>query len=686
MRKLQSSLVRRADLVFACKTFLAAMLALLAALWLDLPRPYWAMATVYITSQPFAGATSSKALYRVLGTLVGATATVALVPNLVAAPELLCLAMALWVGLCLYLSLLDRQPRSYAFMLAGYTVALIGFPAVADPAGIFDTALARVEEITLGIVCATLVSTIVLPRNVAPAVATRADGWLTDARRLARDVLGGGNTESALRGQRPRLATDAVEIDALAGHLAYDRGTDANTVRGLQRLRLHMLMLLPLLASITDRMAALGVRVREQREGLAQLLDRLAHWLATDTDERQPTEQLRAAIAAQRPNLDADSSWEQIMLASLLIRLRELVDISSDCRALERAIAEGSDSTAVPLAFQPESGVVVSRHRDHALAVWSAAGAALAILLCCALWIATGWADGASAPMMAAVGCSFFAAQDDPAKGISSFGWWSLVSIIVVGAYLFAIIPAISHIEMLIAALAPAFLLYGFLIARPTTSFIGMALAANTATLLALQSTYSADFASYANSAIAFMIGMVMATVVTRLARSVGADWIARRLMKTGWTTLAVTAERRGRNDRAAFAGLMLDRLGLLAQRLAAITESDRSDVENLSQLRVGINVIDLRRARRLLAPPTLEAIDAMLSALATAARKHAGGAMPDELLTRIDLALAQAVSEPAGQAREDALIGITGIRRGLFPHASAYEGGPSDNQRRLVA
>jgi uncharacterized membrane protein YccC len=690
MRKLQSFLIRHADLVFACKTFLAAVLALLAALWLDLPRPYWAMATVYITSQPLAGATSSKALYRVLGTLVGAAATVALVPNLIDAPELLCLGMALWVGLCLYLSLLDRQPRSYAFMLAGYTVALIGFPAVADPGGIFDTALARVEEITLGIICATLVSTIVLPRNVAPAVARRIDGWLEDAKHLASAALAGRSDDAALRAQRLRLATDAVEIDALAGHLAYDRGTDSNTIRGLQMLRLHMLMLLPLLASITDRMAALGSDFRKARAAPAQLLDRLAHRLATDIDEGQPTEQLRAAIAAQRPNLDADASWHQIMLTSLLIRLRELVDILSDCRTLERAIAAGSEVGQVALAFQPESGavvsVMVSRHRDHALALWSAAGAAIAILLCCALWIATGWADGASAPMMAAVGCSFFAAQDDPAKGISSFGWWSLVSILVVGAYLFAIIPAISHIEMLIAALAPAFLLYGFLVARPKTNFIGMALAANTATLLALQSTYGADFASYANSAIAFLIGMVMATVVTKLARSVGAEWIARRLMKTGWTTLAVTAEQRGLNDRAAFAGLMLDRLGLLAQRLAAIAESDRSDVENLSQLRVGINVIDLRRARRLLAPLTLEAIDDMLSALATAARKHAGGTMPEELLAKIDMALAEAVREPAGQPREDALIGITGIRRGLFPHAPAYEGGPSSNQRRLVA
>ena len=76
-------LVRHADIVFALKTFAAAMLALVIALWLDLPHPYWAMATVYITSQPLAGATSSKAFYRVLGTVLGASVTVAMVPNLV---------------------------------------------------------------------------------------------------------------------------------------------------------------------------------------------------------------------------------------------------------------------------------------------------------------------------------------------------------------------------------------------------------------------------------------------------------------------------------------------------------------------------------------------------------------------------------------------------------------------------
>ncbi|MFK5143387.1 FUSC family protein, partial [Klebsiella pneumoniae] len=89
-----------------------------------------------------------------------------------------------WVGVCLYVSLLDGTPRSYVFMLAGYTVALIGFPSVSDPGAIFDTAVARVEEISLGIICASLVSTIVFPRSVAPAVAGRVDDWLSDARQL----------------------------------------------------------------------------------------------------------------------------------------------------------------------------------------------------------------------------------------------------------------------------------------------------------------------------------------------------------------------------------------------------------------------------------------------------------------------------------------------------------------------
>ncbi|HEX2943629.1 MAG TPA: FUSC family protein, partial [Rhodopila sp.] len=88
------------DWLFACKAFLAAMLALYVAVSLGLQRPYWAMASAYIAMQPLSGATRSKAIFRGCGTIAGASAAVVLVPPLSNAPALLSLALALWTGVC----------------------------------------------------------------------------------------------------------------------------------------------------------------------------------------------------------------------------------------------------------------------------------------------------------------------------------------------------------------------------------------------------------------------------------------------------------------------------------------------------------------------------------------------------------------------------------------------------------
>jgi hypothetical protein len=179
----------RAEILFSTKSFAAAMLAMYLASRAGLPRPFWALMTTYVVAHPLAGAVRSKALYRFCGTLIGSIATVLLVPALSNAPELLTLVLALWVGLCLCISLFDRTPRSYVFMLAGYTAALIGFPSVQTPLALFDTAVARVEEIGLGIFCATLVHSLVLPAGLAPTVLGLLDRTLVDARKWLGDLL-----------------------------------------------------------------------------------------------------------------------------------------------------------------------------------------------------------------------------------------------------------------------------------------------------------------------------------------------------------------------------------------------------------------------------------------------------------------------------------------------------------------
>ncbi len=353
--------------LFSIKTFAAAMLALSIGFWLDLPKPYWALATVYIASQPLSGATRSKAVFRAIGTLVGSAAAVALVPNLVNAPPLLVAAISLWSGLCLYLSLLDRTPRSYVFMLAGYTTAIVGFPAVGAPDTIFDLALARTEEILVGIACAALVSSLVFPRAVGPVVAERIEAWLRHAKASSRDALGdAGPTEEA---RWLRLAADATEIENMAAHLAFDMMAAPRAVSHIQKLVPRMLMLLPVLSAISDRLGELA-SLGGVSPDIEALLARASDWLNPE-HAGDPAEgaRLRRDIDARALAPLNTASWRDLMETGLFVRLRELLELHADCRVLAAALAMDSGSLSAPLLFQIEARVERARHDDHGAAL-----------------------------------------------------------------------------------------------------------------------------------------------------------------------------------------------------------------------------------------------------------------------------------------------------------------------------
>jgi uncharacterized membrane protein YccC len=680
MNQPSSFWARHAALVFALRTFAAAMLALSIALWLDMPRPYWAMASVYITSNPLTGATWSKAVYRMLGTLVGTAATIALVPNLVNAPELLSLAIALWVGICLYFSLIDGTPRAYVFMLSGYTVALLGFPIISAPELTFDIVSSRVQEIMLGIVCASVVATLVMPQSVASAIAAKADAWLGDARRLGLDVLTGRGGDQEHDNERMRLAAAAAEINQLSQHLDYETTTSANVARGLQRLRQHMLALLPLLGLIEDRRSALDSHEQTSAR-FAEICTRIARWIEAGGHDGEEPDALRAALDELRPSLDADAGWIDITVAGLNTRLRDLVDVMQDCRRLGDAIADGRNPGELKLAFNSETLTVAVPHRDHGLALWAAAATALSVLTCCAFWMLTGWADGASAALFAALAGSFLAGLDDPRPAFRTFGVVILVVIAISGIYTFGVLPRVTTIEMLIAALAPAFLLFGWMAARPATARAGSWFAIFTSVQLALQSSYEGSFASFANASIALFVGVALTAVTCGIVRALGADWIASRLLRSNWRTLVAVTECKSPTDRVAIASLMQHRLALLAARIAVVPAEARRDAANLRQLRTALSIIHLRQAR--LSRLTMADIDALLGRLAVVFQAHAAGPLPDELVERLDDTIASTLREAASEDRNEALIGLAGIRAGL-PEAAPYQ--PQQHEQRRVA
>jgi uncharacterized membrane protein YccC len=671
------------DWIFAIKIAVAALLALGIAFWVDLPRPYWAVVSIYTVSQPLSGATTSKAAYRLYGTILGAIAAVVLVPNLVNIPELLCLALALWISGCLYFSLLDRTPRSYVLMLAGFTAAFVGFPLVNDPGSIFDFAVSRVEEIGLGIICAAMVSAVVLPESVVPMLRNQLDQWFHEAEDRIIAILG-RRPLSDDPAPRLHLACGAVAFDALITPLQYDISTGARFADAVATLRQHMLMFLPIMTAIHDRIGALQ-KLNALPAAVRTLLDDMAAEVrAPSLAEIRRQREALSIFAATLP--EPLVAWTDLMLATLAVRLGDYLDLRQDTLLLRGHIAKGEPMTE-PYAFQYTAGARTVRHRDQLMALLSAMAALIAILGASAFWIAASWPDGYAAPMLAAAGCSLFAAQDDPAVQINGLGKAGMIGAVACAIYLFAILPQTTTFEMVVVALAPGLVLCGLLMTKPRTGIYGLGIVVLGFTLLALQNNYSGDFAAYANSAVAVVIGVWTAALTTQLFRSVGAAWTARRLWRTNRNSLVTAAEDRNDADAVELAALMLDRVGLLASRLAALPPEDSAwTSELLAEVRVGIDLVELQRACSTMTAEQAAEIDRLFTMIGRHFRSDALHPK-EELLKEIDVCLDRFVFRTSGPCRRMTRA-LTDLRRSLFPDAPPFTatGGSEPSRSGLAA
>jgi uncharacterized membrane protein YccC len=254
-----SSMPPARDWFYGVRTFAASMIALYIALLMEMPRPYWAMATVYIVSSPFVGPTSSKAVYRALGTLIGAAAAVFFVPLFVQTPFLLVLVIALWTGILLFLSLHLRTANSYVFMLAGYTMPMIALPIVDNPLNVFDIAVSRTEEIMLGIVCAAVVGSMFWPRRLTPVFIDAAAKWFADASNYSKHYLARDIEPSTVSGLRSSMVTTFNSLEMMIGQLPHE-GAHPQTVRNTKELRGRMIHLLPVVDALDDALYALERR------------------------------------------------------------------------------------------------------------------------------------------------------------------------------------------------------------------------------------------------------------------------------------------------------------------------------------------------------------------------------------------------------------------------------------------
>jgi uncharacterized membrane protein YccC len=662
-------------LLSALSGYLAVILALFVAFALDLPNPWWAMATVYLAQPPRAlvGAIWAKAFYRVAGTIIGMIASIVLIPNLANSPELMILALAGWIGLCVFVGVLDRTPRSYTFMLAGYTVALIGLPAAAHPEGIFDVAATRAEEIIIGVLAPALVQSLLFPQSVASVMTEKLD----DVIRRTRSRISEGLRAPVPVSPPWDIAVQLTEVNLLASDWRFEGAFSRFRQRALWALEERLIALLPLVTAVEDRLAVIR---RAGTPDLAGLTTRLAVWVETADEAGVEAQELVAGgIKAITPQLGPASNWTETVAASLTGHLTELVTIWQECMVLNAAIRASSGRARGPAGHLIAGARPRALHVDRGIAFLSAVVSALTVVWVAAFSIAIQWESAAFAVGTAALCCSLFAAADDPTPLVKDMVIGFLIAMPLPLFFSFVILPRIDGFVMLAVVLFPILTVLGLLLTYPKHYVKALGAAVAFSGGLGLQPSFVATLPNFMNIYLPLVLGPIFALIGLGLARALPAQHVVRRILRAGRQELAALARAEPSPTRVIWTSRMLDRVGLLLPRLSRIGVSEEGELaEALRDLRLGMSVVELQRLSGSVDSETRRNVDTMLAELAKHFDELSRGKavpIPTSIVARLDAAMTGILRLSDSADRRAGVSAVMSFRRTLFPQAPAYDG-----------
>ena len=538
---------------FVLRTVLAMLLALAIALRLDLSAPGSAAVTVSIVALPQTGMVLEKAVYRFVGTLLGAIVTVALVALFGSHEFVFVGAVALWIGVCTAVSTWFRTFRAYAWLLCGYTTCLIGFPAFLDARHAFDIAVDRVTIVSLGIACATVVNAVVFPDPVAATLERRIQRAMQDCRAFFQAIQTGAAPEAVRRSQL-RLSVDLGELEqARMSSVLEDPVTGLKSPRIVTLSRQLMLAL--------SRM---------------QLLHRLRHTPV-------PAEPAFARVRV----------WSEQLLAH---QVQESIDaVEHTHRSLNTPQAEVEEFffSRVGMAADPLQALVAGLR------------ATLMFLLSVVFCIWAGWTDGFIATLFTTVLSCVLAAQPNPVAAAWQMSLGVLVSFPLALACYAWVLPAASGLAMLFLALLP-FLVFGaWLMARPGRALMGSGYFMVFLVTLNINGVMEYDINTMLNTEAASLVGVLLALAGLAVLSPPNPRWRAQRLLVRLLGTLRMARHGRLHQLRPRFESEVRE---LTAQLVAAYPGQGmpaRDETIATGILELGAAIVRLRRA-----PPPEQATD----------------------------------------------------------------------------
>lgn len=579
--------------LYMIKVCLAAFLTYWLALRLELPSPRTTLITVFIVMQPQSGSVIAKGVYRLLGTLVGLTMTVLLIALFGQYGELYLGCLALWVGVCCMLSARQRNFTAYAFVLAGYTAAIVGLPALAHPDGVFISALWRAVEVSLAIICSSLVSALVFPEHSAHALRDTLRGRFAAFNQFVCASLGEAGGDGTFIAANRRFIGEAVRLENLRSLSIFEDPNVRQRSGRLQRLNAEFMIASTAFNVLLRWLQHLRQQHRDTALAeLAPALTRLEQLLTRYQAQvfsaeiakafAHDLEALRVQLSARVDSGDVDGATAYELLGQFC---HDLHDYALTHGSLADQVHE-REAWAHP--FAPSTALWVS---------WAAGvRGALVVAASSLFWVATAYASGVSLVISAAAAVSLTAAAPNPHKAGLQMGLGALLGATLGTLETFAVFPMIDGFPMLCAALTPVFMLGAWLTTRLQTFGIGLGMLIVFASGGVPDNLTVYDPVPFINDYVATVLAFLLCAAASAVILPPNARWLWRHLQAQLRGQLRFALEGRLGAVRSHFESRTRD----IMQHASGLTVSDPATQQRmmswwLSVQEVGHALVALR-------------------------------------------------------------------------------------------
>ncbi len=343
---------------------LAGTAAFFCAQLLRLDYPYWSVLTVILlVMAQYVGAIQEKAFFRMVGTVVGGVLAYLTTGAWQQSPVLYLTTSFVIVAFCVAMFSQSRAP--YAFFLTGLTYIVIASSGQAHPDMSWSYALARTEEVLLGVIASVVVQSLVFPRYANRDFVTQLRLCFAELAEATRQ------TPAVFHGHETGLAEALHDFPTRASSLRSLLRFGARESRFFRRDITSFAGIVSQVvraASLLRSLAPVPAAPEPYRDRIAALYEELANHLGNgwsvlqagrtpDEDWIRRAHELDAAIDQSMLALRGDPAARDLQpketgnLSLYVLTLRELRDTILEVARLSTAPADAQDrSTNLALA------------------------------------------------------------------------------------------------------------------------------------------------------------------------------------------------------------------------------------------------------------------------------------------------------------------------------------------------